>query len=170
MVSLILLLTYAILVVLGLSVGETLPHHSFHDLGHNQGIFVVILALISTSALVIGLAGYQANFIQLGLDQLFEAPSQYLGLFIHYATWAFHSGSRLPLTILSVSLCPHLKKPMTVVLLTIPVMVTIILTISLLVSCWKRRWFYSEPGRPVSYTHLRCRRSTLCRSRWSPYH
>ena len=22
----------------------------------------------------------------------------------------------------------------------------------------------------VSYTHLRCRRSTLCRSRWSPYH
>ena len=23
---------------------------------------------------------------------------------------------------------------------------------------------------PVSYTHRRCRRSTLCRSRWSPYH
>ena len=23
---------------------------------------------------------------------------------------------------------------------------------------------------PVSYTHLSCRRSTLCRSRWSPYH
>ena len=22
----------------------------------------------------------------------------------------------------------------------------------------------------VSYTHLSCRRSTLCRSRWSPYH
>ena len=25
-------------------------------------------------------------------------------------------------------------------------------------------------GYPVSYTHRRCRRSTLCRSRWSPYH
>ena len=24
--------------------------------------------------------------------------------------------------------------------------------------------------RAVSYTHLSCRRSTLCRSRWSPYH
>ena len=23
---------------------------------------------------------------------------------------------------------------------------------------------------PVSYTHLRCRRYSLCRSRWSPYH
>ena len=25
-------------------------------------------------------------------------------------------------------------------------------------------------NHPVSYTHLSCRRSTLCRSRWSPYH
>eukprot|EP01017_Pseudomicrothorax_dubius_P008007 TRINITY_DN12595_c0_g1_i1.p1 TRINITY_DN12595_c0_g1~~TRINITY_DN12595_c0_g1_i1.p1 ORF type:complete len:309 (-),score=44.02 TRINITY_DN12595_c0_g1_i1:10-936(-) len=25
-------------------------------------------------------------------------------------------------------------------------------------------------SEPVSYTHLSCRRSTLCRSRWSPYH
>ena len=24
--------------------------------------------------------------------------------------------------------------------------------------------------KPVSYTHLTLRRSTLCRSRWSPYH
>ena len=23
---------------------------------------------------------------------------------------------------------------------------------------------------PVSYTHLSCRRSTLCNSRWSPHH
>ena len=23
---------------------------------------------------------------------------------------------------------------------------------------------------PVSYTHLRCRRYAVCRSRWSPYH
>ena len=41
---------------------------------------------------VIGLAGYQANYIQLGLDQLFEAPNHYLGLFIHYASWSFHLG------------------------------------------------------------------------------
>ena len=30
---------------------------------------------------------------------------------------------------------------------------------------------FHEPGAmSVSYTHRRCRRSTLCRSRWSPYH
>ena len=25
-------------------------------------------------------------------------------------------------------------------------------------------------ANPVSYTHRRCRRYSLCRSRWSPYH
>ena len=54
---------------------------------------VVILAVLSLLTFIIGMVGYQANFIQLGLDKLFEAPSQYLGLFVHYATWAFHLGS-----------------------------------------------------------------------------
>ena len=38
---------------------------------------------------VIGQSGYHANLIQFGLDQLLEAPSEYLGLFIHWATWAY---------------------------------------------------------------------------------
>ena len=54
-----------------------------HIVEHNLGItcIIVILAIISLLAFIIGLAGYQANFIQLGLDQLFEAPSQYLVFF-----------------------------------------------------------------------------------------
>ena len=37
----------------------------------------------------------------------------------------------------------------------------------------KEKWTYDLGmgyAGPVSYTHRRCRRSTLCRSRWSPYH
>ena len=70
-----------------------IPIH--HIVEHNLGIacVIVILVIISLLAFIIGLAGYQANFIQLGLDQLFEAPSQYLVLFIHYATWTFNFGS-----------------------------------------------------------------------------
>ena len=30
-----------------------------------------------------GIIGYQANFIQFGLDQLLEASIEYLGLFVH---------------------------------------------------------------------------------------
>ena len=54
----------------------------YHSFTHDQGIVVVILACLSLLLFIIGLVGYQANIIQLGLDQLFEAPSQYLSLFI----------------------------------------------------------------------------------------
>ena len=58
-----------------------------------EGIIILILSLISLVAFIVGLAGYQENLVQLGLDQLFEAPSQYLSLFILYAVWAFKLGS-----------------------------------------------------------------------------
>ena len=74
---------------------------------HKQGILMILLASLSLFAFIIGLAGYQANFIQLGLDQLFEAPSQYLGLFIHYAIWAFQAGSLPFIPIVFLTECSH---------------------------------------------------------------
>ena len=71
----------------------TMSKPDIYTLAHGQGILVIILDLISLFTFIVGLAGYQANFIQLGLDQLFEAPSPCLGLFIHYAIWAFSLGS-----------------------------------------------------------------------------
>ena len=87
-ISLVCLSICWILFLLGLFVLVTIPHPTLLLLRHNQGILVAILTFLILLAFIIGLAGYQANFIQLGLDQLFEAPSQYLGLFIHYALWA----------------------------------------------------------------------------------
>ena len=76
------------------------PHHNLlrHEglsslVNSFPGVLVILLYLISLLLFVIGLTGYQANFIQLGLDQLFEAPSHYLSLYIHYATWSFHLGA-----------------------------------------------------------------------------
>ena len=63
---------------------------------YTEGVIACILIAIALIIFIIGLAGYQANLIQLGLDQLFEAPSQYLSLFILYTVWAFKLGS-LPL-------------------------------------------------------------------------
>ena len=70
----------------------------------NQSVLRVIIETLSLLTFVVGLAGYQADIIQLGLDQLFEAPSQYLGLLIHYAFWALNSGMLLVL-ILTVIFC-----------------------------------------------------------------
>ena len=52
------------------------------------GVVVVILIFI-------GLGGYQANFIQLGLDQLVSAPSRELALFVHWAMWGYNLGSTI---------------------------------------------------------------------------
>ena len=54
---------------------------------------------------VIGVAGYMANFIQFGLDQLLEAPSEYLGLFIHWAKWVYDGTSKLVYIYLFVYVC-----------------------------------------------------------------
>ena len=96
-----------------------------------------------------GLAGYQANFIQLGLDQLFEAPSQYLGLFVHYATWIFRLGLLNLLINLYIVLCFSTRVRITVV--AIQVLILLLLIILLLIGYWKRRWFYSEPGHQNPY-------------------
>ena len=45
--------------------------------------FLGSAGLVCALVAVIGIAGYGANFIQFGLDQLLEAPSQHQALFVH---------------------------------------------------------------------------------------
>ena len=95
-VSLVILLSCLIILLIGLLIGETITASNIDQALSSDkvpSVSIILLAFLALFAFIFGLAGYQANFIQLGLDQLFEAPSQYLILFIHYAMWAFQSGS-----------------------------------------------------------------------------
>ena len=148
-VSLIFLVSCWIIVLVALSVSASISKPDISSLGHNQGLVVTILVFISLFAFIIGLAGYQANFIQLGLDQLFEAPSQYLVLFIHYATWAFRLGSLHFLINFFMVIC--VNNQMKIVLGIVQVLIPIVLVILLLISYWKRKWFHSEPGHQNPY-------------------
>ena len=38
-------------------------------------------------AFVIGFSGFQANIVQFGLDQLLDASSEELSLFLHWLVW-----------------------------------------------------------------------------------
>ena len=106
---------------------------------------------------MIGLAGFQANYVQLGLDQLFEVPVRYLRLFIHYAIWIFHLGL-LPLRIIdSFVACSHPGKiamPPKIALFSIPFVISLLLIALLLVSRWKCHWFYFQPGQENPYLTL----------------
>ena len=131
---------------------EFLMDFSYHKL---NVVYQFVFVLISVSALLflIGQAGFRANFIQLGLDQLFEAPSNYLALFIHYATWAFQLGS-VPLRIISSFLpCTYLWNviPLKALLSLIPLITSILLVLLLIISWRKRQWFYSHPGQENPY-------------------
>ena len=117
-----------------------------------EGIITLILIFISLVAFVIGLAGYQANLVQLGLDQLFEAPSQYLSLFILYAIWAFKLGS-LPLMItIPLLLCSGSMHFAAIrVTALFPLIIAVLLIILLILSWRRRHWFYTEAGHENPY-------------------
>ena len=128
-----------------------MPHINILTLWQNQGILLGILVSCSLLAFVVGLAGYQANFIQLGLDQLFEAPSQYLSLFIHFAVCTFYLGSFYLLAIFLMMFCARINNLVKIAVVAIEMVVGLLLVILLLTSYWKRRWFYSEPGHQNPY-------------------
>ena len=96
-ISLIILFLCLTILFIGMTIGETVTANIDHALRYDKvpSMFIGILLFLLLFAFIIGLAGYEENFIQFGLDQqlLFEAPSHYLILFIRYAIWAFQSGS-----------------------------------------------------------------------------
>ena len=115
-----------------------------------SGILLLTLLLISLLFFIIGLIGYQANFIQLGLDQLFEAPNHYLGLFIHYASLSFHLGVT-PLAAFPLFWCNSPRYAAHVALYSTTIILTIILTILVMIIAWKKHWFFTEAGQENPY-------------------
>ena len=97
------------------------------------------------------MAGYQANIIQFGIDQLFEAQSHYLGLFIHYTSWAFHIRALVPLASFPLIWCDHLRRTAQKVLCSVGVVGTLSLITLFVVILWKKHWFYSEAGWESPY-------------------
>ena len=121
-----------------------------YNLIQGEGILVLIL-LISTAILFsVGMIGYQANFIQFGLDQLMEAPSQYLGLFVHYATWASCISYLMVSVVTDVQLRSSTQHVRLILLTALFLLATAAL-ILLFVGCFKHHWFYREPGQNNPY-------------------
>ena len=99
---------------------------------------------------VVGLVGYQANYIHLGLDQLFEAPDHHLGLFIHYTSWSFHLGA-IPLAVFPVVWCNHPRPVAQVALDSVPVIVIVMLIVLVVIMRWKKHWFFTETVQENPY-------------------
>ena len=114
------------------------------------GIILLSLALV---LFITGLVGFQANYIQLGLDQLLEAPNEHLALFIHYATWVFVCSSVLDVPLLNILNCISLRKKTELSLyIIVPGVLLSTLSILCAITCWKRhKWFLVECGQNNPY-------------------
>ena len=80
-------LVYTVAGVLTLILGSRIWDTSHYN-GGGIALCLLSFAVITFIVFVFGVAGYRANIIQFGLDQLLEAPSASLALFIHWVIWA----------------------------------------------------------------------------------
>ena len=124
---------------------------NIQPLGYTVGKYtVIIIAVIAFLLFIVGLSGFQANFIQLGLDQLHEAPSEYLGLFVHWAMWAGSVSAPFFHILFAAYGCTESKR-LLYGLFSLPSVCFIILLLTLVFSYRKRHWFYIEPGQHNPY-------------------
>ena len=105
---------------------------------------VSVIGCIAILVSLIGLGGYQANFIQFGLDQLLSAPSEHLALFIHWAVWAFNLGSTAVAVIWPAYVCLRVGLMARILLTSIPFFVIVLFMLVFVISLWKRHWFNVE--------------------------
>ena len=116
---------------------------------HGLKEFVAIL-LLGFLLTFIGFSGYQSNYIQLGLDQLQDAPSYSLGLFVHAVEWFLTIGLTLLQLIISWCTCSY-DQYVIRFLISLPFLFILVLLIFIFVGWWKQQWFHSEPVRHNPY-------------------
>ena len=88
----------------------------------------------------LGIGGFQSNAVQFGLDQLLDASSEELSLFLHWFVWTEHVGELLSRLFLTASFCKKYRY-------TVGYSALLYLALStgcLVLVCCKRRWFNCE--------------------------
>ena len=100
---------------------------------------------------VMGIIAFQANFIQLGLDQLMDAPSKNLSVFVHVAIWADVIGTVITGTSVIFGTCPGMSK---VACYALPLLTLVSFPLLLIFSCCKHQWFYIEPVQRNPYKNI----------------
>ena len=142
--------------MLCLSVGSVLLFTGYTEVPvgnakpHGIALYAVLFAGGSL-ILIVGFAGYEANHIQFGLDQLSELPSQYVGLFVHWVEWIVQCGGILAHFINLV--IHHCTKNNVIVHMawSIPFVFTVLQSTILAFTFCKRHWFSVEAAQNNPY-------------------
>ena len=132
-------------------------HYVFVTLFSKSSVYRIIYSIVSSFTLVtmtLAIAGYCANYIQFGLDQLLEAPSHHQALYVHWAKWYFDLASTV--VVVLFTFMPntyhhpsfvYFRSILFAAFLTF-VMIFIVLCVF---SYCKRHWFYTDFGHHNPY-------------------
>ena len=105
---------------------------------------IIAVGPIAGLTLYVGFAGYQANFIQLGLNQHISSPSKELALFVHWVMWAYSFGSCIIAVVYRPYECFSVSNAAKTVIVCVPLLIIAFFVLVLVVSCCKHRWFSAE--------------------------
>ena len=116
----------------------------YYELMQQYTPVTFIIGGITGFTMFLGFAGYQANFIQLGLNQHISAPSEELALFVHWAMWAYNLGRCITVVAYRPYECFDVSIAAKIIIISIPLLVIIFFILVLVVSGVKHRWFETE--------------------------
>ena len=112
---------------------------------HDVSLTINVVSVVVVIVIFIGLGGYQANFIPLGLDQQVSAPSRELALFVHWAMWGYNLGSTIFAICYQSHVCvaTNTSSERKAIISTL-IFLMIFFLFTLIIGCLKRQWFNSE--------------------------
>ena len=114
---------------------------------HAKEAHIIFLSLCIL-LLSLGFAGFQSNAVQFGLDQLQDAPSQELSLFLHWYVWTSNLGEMIARIIGSLLACNSSRANY---IYFIPIFFVIFCLLLLVTGCCKHHWFQCEPRSQNPY-------------------
>lgn len=111
----------------------------------DQGLFeavkipFIVLGSIFGLMMAVGLAGFKANVVQFGTDQLLEAPGEELSFFVHWYVWTEYVGNGLAEVVFTFYSCS--LDVVIDVIAFLPLIITLGLMCVLCYSCSAYSWF-----------------------------
>ena len=98
-------------------------------------------AVLVVVLFVLGIGGFESNVVQFGLDQLLDASSEELSLFLHWFVWMGQIGELTPRLLLTAATCNGVTMHYAGYTSFLPLALS---SACLTLFCCKRRWFNCE--------------------------
>ena len=109
------------------------------------------VAFIPLLLFLIGFCGFQANALQLGVDQLHDATTEHITIFIHWFLWTSYLADGITKILLSLKLMETAYFNIDAAIIFVPTLTLVSLTVVLILSCCKRKWFVVDSGSRNPY-------------------